>query len=94
MLQDGLLRDEVLTVADAVTAVAIATGGTVPVSTTAAATTREHSSSMKTSVANAIATRAYWQGKKRRSCIGTAPDFYAIDHLPIYDQYTTTSIGF
>ena len=57
--EDGLLRDEVLTVADAVTAVAIATGGTVPVSTTAAATTREHASSMKTSVANAITTRAY-----------------------------------
>ena len=39
MLQDGLLRDEVLTVADAVAAVA--TGVTVPVSTTTAATTRE-----------------------------------------------------
>ena len=70
--EDGLLRDEVLTVADAVTAVATATGATVPVSTTA--TTRE--CSMKTSVTDAMETRResvlarekkkepYWDGTR------------------------------
>ena len=68
MLQDGLLRDEVLTVADAVAAVATATGVTVPVSTTA--TTRE--CSMKTSVTDAMETRRerIGKGKKEGAVLG------------------------
>ena len=67
-LQDGLLRDEVLTVADAVAAVATATGVTVPVSTTA--TTRE--CSMKTSVTDAMETRRerIGKGKKEGAVLG------------------------
>ena len=74
MLQDGLLRDEVLTVADAVAAVATATGVTVPVSTTA--TTRE--CSMKTSVTDAMETRRerIGKGKKEGAVLGR-PLIYA-----------------
>ena len=73
-----MLWDEVITVADAVAAVATATGVTVPVSTTAAATTRDRS--MKTSVADAMATRreriAIGKGKKEGAVLGR-PLIYA-----------------